>query len=244
MTAPMNPLARGFYTVRDAARLIEVGDARRIHGWLRGYPGRKTGPLLIRDYQPLGKTQELSFLDLMEVRFVEHFREIGVKPQTLRRCLETARAKFNDDKPLLKQGVLFIPTDDRRKVVVEEVLKPAAEESADAALWNLVDRNYEFNQFIERHLARGLTFDPKTELTSAWAPRAKDFPEIIIDPAVAYGQPVVPKHIPTATLFEAWQAEDGDAATVADWFNIPTDQVQMAVGFEQLLRHEEHALAA
>lgn len=244
MTVRTNPLARGFYTVRDAARLIEVGDARRIHGWLRGYPGRKAGPLLVRDYQPLCKTQELSFLDLMEVRFVEHFREIGVKPQTLRRCLETARAKFNEDKPLLKQGVLFIPTDDRRKVVVEEVLKPAAEENADTALWNLVDRNYEFNQFIERHLARGLTFDPKTELTSAWAPRARDFPEIIIDPAVAYGQPVVPKHIPTATLFEAWEAEQGDAATVADWFNIPTSQVQMAVGFEQLLRQGEHALAA
>jgi uncharacterized protein (DUF433 family) len=244
MNAHTNPLARGFYTVRDAARLIEVGNAQRIRGWLGGYPRRRAGPLLIRDYAPVGKTQELSFLDLMEVRFVEHFRSIGVKPQTLRRCLETARAKFKEDKPLLKQGVLFIPTDDRRKVVVEEVLKPVAEENSDKALWNLVDRNYEFNQFIERHLARGLTFDPKTELTATWAPRPKEFPDIIIDPAVAYGQPVIPKQIPTATLFEAWEAENGDAATVADWFNIPTSQVQMAVGFEQLLKREEHALAA
>jgi uncharacterized protein (DUF433 family) len=244
MNAHTNPLARGFYTVRDAARLIEVGSAPRIRGWLSGYPRRKAGALLIRDYKPIDKVQELSFLDLMEVRFVEHFRAIKVKPQTLRRCLQTARERFKEDKPLLKQGVLFIPTDDRRNIVVEEVLKPAAEENNDTALWNLLDRNYEFNNFIEGHLARGLTFDPKTELTATWAPRASEFPEIIIDPAVAYGQPVVPKQIPTAMLFEAWEAEDGDAATVADWFNIPTDQVQMAVGFEQLLRRGEQVLAA
>jgi uncharacterized protein (DUF433 family) len=244
MTVHTNPLARGFYTVRDAARLIEVGNAQRIRGWLGGYPRRKAGPLLIRDYMPVGKTQELSFLDLMEVRFVEHFRAINVKPQTLRLCLETARVKFKEDKPLLKQGVLFIPTDDRRKVVVEEILKPAAEENEDTALWNLVDRNYEFNEFIERHLARGLTFNPKTELTATWAPRPKEFPQIIIDPAIAYGQPVVPKGIPTATLFEAWEAEEGDTAVVADWFNVPTRQVEMAVGFEHLLKHEEHAIAA
>jgi hypothetical protein len=34
--------------------------------------------------------QEVSFLDLVEVRFVEHFREVGVKVRTLRRALEAA----------------------------------------------------------------------------------------------------------------------------------------------------------
>jgi uncharacterized protein (DUF433 family) len=244
MIEPINPLARGFYTVRDAARLIEVGSAQRIRGWLNGYARRKVGPLLVRDYAPIGEAQELSFLDLMEVRFVEHFREIGVKPQTLRQCLETARTRFKEDKPLLKQGVLFIPTDDRRKVVVEEVMKPAAKENRDKKLWNLVDRNYEFNDFIEGCLARGLTFDPETELTATWAPRAREFPEIIIDPAVAYGQPIVPRRVPTVTLFDAWKAEGQEITAVADWYNVPADQVQMAVEFERLLRHEERALAA
>lgn len=244
MNAPTNPLARGFYTVQDAARLIEVGSAQRIRGWLNGYPRRRVGPLLVRDYAPIDGAQEMSFLDLMEVRFVEHFRDIGVKPQTLRRCIEVAREKFGEDKPLLKQGVLFIPTDDRRKVVVEEVMKPAAKENRDKKLWNLVDRNYEFNEFIEGCLARGLTFDPDTELAATWAPRARDFPNVIMDPKLAYGQPTVPRGVPTATLFEAWIAEAEDAAAVADWFNVPVDQVNMAVGFENLLKHEERALAA
>jgi hypothetical protein len=47
---PPNPLARGFYTVGEAARLIEVGNARRIHHWLRGYPGSGAGPLLKRGW--------------------------------------------------------------------------------------------------------------------------------------------------------------------------------------------------
>lgn len=242
MNAPFNPLSRGFYTVQDAARLIEVGSAQRIRGWLSGYPRRKVGPLLVRDYQPIGTAQEMSFLDLMEVRFVEHFRDIGVKPQTLRRCIEVAREKFNEEKPLLRQGVLFIPTDDRRKVVVEEVLKPVAKENRDRKLWNLVDRNYEFNDFIEGSLARGLAFDPKTEMTSEWRPRSIDFPQVVIDPRVAYGQPSVPSGIPTSVLFDAWRAEGEEVTPVADWFNVPVDQVQMAIGFEKLLMHEEQAL--
>lgn len=244
MNAPFNPLSRGFYTVHDAARLIEVGSAQRIRGWLAGYPRRQVGPLLVRDYEPIGNAQEMSFLDLMEVRFVEHFRDIGVKPQTLRRCIEVAREKFNEDKPLLKQGVLFIPTDDRRKVIVEEVLKPMAKENKDRKLWNLVDRNYEFNDFIEGALARGLAFDPETEMASEWRPRAIDFPNVVIDPRIAYGQPAVPSGIPTSVLFDAWRAEGEEIAPVADWFNVPVDQVQMAVGFEKLLKHEEQALAA
>jgi uncharacterized protein (DUF433 family) len=244
MIEPVNPLARGFYTVRDAARLIEVGSAPRIRGWLNGYPQRQVGPLLIRDYKPVGTAQELSFLDLMEVRFVEHFREIGVKPQTLRQMLNAARIQFKEDKPLLKQGVLFIPTDDRKKVIVEEVMKPAAKDNSDKKLWNLIDRNYEFDDFIEGTLARGLSFDTKSELTSSWKPRAIEFPEIYIDPTIAYGQPVVPRRVPTSTLFDAWRAEAESYAAVADWFDVPVDQIEMAVAFEHLLQHEEQALAA
>jgi hypothetical protein len=35
--AIINPLGMGFYSVPEAARLIEFGSARRIYGWLRGY---------------------------------------------------------------------------------------------------------------------------------------------------------------------------------------------------------------
>jgi hypothetical protein len=74
-----NPLAQGSYSVPEAARLVRVGGARRIYGWLQGHAGRCVGPLLERDDHPVGDTEELSFHHLMEVRFVEHFRGRDVK---------------------------------------------------------------------------------------------------------------------------------------------------------------------
>lgn len=239
-----NPLSRGFYTVPDAARLIEVGSAARIRGWLSGYRQHGTGPLLQRDYAPIEGKQELSFLDLMEVRFVEHFRANGVKVRTLRAALEHARAVFNEDKPLLRRDILFLPTEDRKHLLVEEVMKRAATENDDRRLWNLVSKQYQFGEIVERTLARGLAFDPDTQLTSKWTPRPDRFPKIVVDPRVAYGQPSTPGRIATGSIFASWEAEGEEAPVVADWFNLPVGEVQMAVDFERSLIAERQALAA
>lgn len=242
--AEPNPLARGFYTVKDAARLIEVGSAQRIRGWLRGYPQRNVGPLLARDYEPISDKEELSFLDLMEVRFVEHFREQGVKTQTLRKALETARKVFGDDKPLATDRIRFMTTDDRKNIFVEEVLKPSAKEADDRKLWSLLTRQYEFYELIQERLSRGVSFDPATSVATRWVPRPDAFPQIIIDPRIAYGQPVGPNFVPTHTLYEAWAAEDQDISAVADWYDLPIDEAVMSIEFEKALRGERRAMAA
>lgn len=241
---PTNPLAAGFYTVDDAARLIEVGSARRILGWLRGYPDRQIGPLLHRDYQPLGGRQELSFLDLMEVRFVEHLRDQGVKVRTLRKALEAARALFGEAKPLASDKVRFLLTADRKNVLVEEVLKPAAQEAGDTRLWNLLTRQYEMWEVIQAALAKGVSFDPRTHLAARWAPRPDSFPTILIDPRIAYGQPIIPALVPTRAIADIWAAEGGEVEAAADWFGIPVEQARDAVGFELALNEPKQALAA
>jgi hypothetical protein len=103
-----NALAQGFYTVSEAARLIEVGNAARIHGRLKGYPNRQIGPLLTRDYEPIEERQELSFLDLMEVRFVEHFRYHGVKMRPLRCAAERLREEFETQHPFATDRVHLV----------------------------------------------------------------------------------------------------------------------------------------
>lgn len=55
---PTDPLLQGFYTVPEAARLLRIGNPRRIYRWI----GRDN-PVLARDYEPLGGSQELSFWD-------------------------------------------------------------------------------------------------------------------------------------------------------------------------------------
>src|SRR6185369_8483607 len=89
--AASDPVAGGFYTVREAARLLSIAQPAKIVGWLHGHKGRGRGPIIQRQYQPIDGAQELSFLDLIEVRFVEHFRKQGVSLQALRKAAATAR---------------------------------------------------------------------------------------------------------------------------------------------------------
>ena len=228
-----DPLARGFYTVPEAARLIRVGSARRIFGWLRGYPGRDIGPLLSRDYQPIGDNEELSFLDLMEVRFVEHFRERGVKLKALRLAAERMRRDYKTAHPFALKDVLLVA--DKADVYVKEVLRESAEAAGDIRLRSLVTNNYVMYEAIKRALLPGVEFDPTTQLASEWKPIPDRFPSILIDPRKAYGKPVLPMGIPTGVLVDAWRAENENADAVAYWFQISVSDVAQAIAFEQAL---------
>jgi uncharacterized protein (DUF433 family) len=231
-----NPLAKGFYTVPEAARLIRVGSARRIYGWLRGYPRSQTGPLLTRDYYPIGEHEELSFLDLMEVRFVEHFREYGCKLSSLRKAAETLRSEFNTEHPFAYKPFLLVA--DKADVFVKEVLRKSAEETGDIRLRSLTSNNYVMYDTIKQSLLPGVTFDAATELVAKWAPLPEKFPEVLLDPRIAYGQPALPSGIPTGTLADAWRAEGGNADTVAYWFKVSSKDILNAVRFETAL--DEH----
>lgn len=227
-----NPLARGFYTVRDAARLIEHGHVSRIYGWLKGYPGRDIAPLLERDYQPLNDWQELSFLDLIEVRFVEHFRHHGVKARTLRRAADMLRREFQTPHPFATQRVhLVADTTDVFLVVMRE----SAKAEKDRALLSLTTENYVLEEIVKRNLVPGISFDRATHLARRWVPRPIEFPDISVDPLVAYGQPAGPSGTPTSVLLNAWHAEGENYEAAAQWHDVSNDEVRQAVAFERFL---------
>jgi uncharacterized protein (DUF433 family) len=228
-----NPLAKGFYTVSEAARLIQVGSARRIYGWLRGYPGRSVGPLLVRDYSPIGDEEELSFLDLMEVRFVEHFREYGVKVKSLRIAADTLRRDLSLEHPFATDRVLLVA--DKADVYVKDVLKKSAEEADDIRLRSLVTNNFVMYEAIKQALLPGVTFDAGRPFVAKWAPIPDKFPQIVMNPKIAYGQPALPRGIPTATLYDAYKAAKRDADSVSYWYDVSTADLRSAIQFEEAL---------
>ncbi|MFN4311712.1 MAG: hypothetical protein ACK4FK_14100 [Ferrovibrio sp.] len=228
-----NPLVVGFYTVPEAARLIRVGSARRIYGWLKGYPGRNVGPLLTRDFEPVDGYEELSFLDLMEVRFVEHFREYGVKVGSLRRAAEELKAEFKTDHPFALSKVLLAA--DKADVFVVETLRKAAKAEGDPRLRSLTTRNYVMYEAIKQSLVPGIEFDATSHLAKQWRPMPDRFPEIVVDPLRAFGRPIIAKGIPTETLRDAWRVEGRKADPVAEAFGITAKEVLEAVNFEQAL---------
>ena len=77
-----------------------------------------------------------------------------------------------------------------------------------------------------------------------WAPRQDRFPEIVIDLRVAYGQPVGPSGIPTATIMDTYAAEGENLDEVALWFGVPVAEAARAVNFEKFLNCRLQANAA
>ena len=174
---PTDPLLQGFYTVPEAARLLRIGNTQRIYRWL----GREN-PVIARDFEPLEGSQELSFWDLFEVRFVETFRAQGLSLQYLRKVAARARDEFKTRHPFALSTARYL-TDRKR------IFEVTAEEAGEKTI-AMFSSQYEMYDVIEQILAKGVEFNPKSLLAEEWPPIA-DCPRVIINPRYAYGQPVV-----------------------------------------------------
>jgi len=218
-----DPLLAGFYSVPDAARLLGVGNAAKLRGWINGWPNSKTGPIVNRDFK---NVPTVSFLDLMELRFIEYFRAQGVSMPTLRRAAEMARNDWNVLHPFALSNAHYLT--DRVKIIAQ-----AADEVGDKKTWEMASGQYLMWETIEATIAKGVLFDPASHLATTWRPRPGDFPDVVLDPSRAFGRPIVDSAgIPTEALFRQWKAEEGDAPRVAKWFGVTDEQVQAAVAFE------------
>lgn len=219
-----DPVAGGFYTVREAARLLYIGQPSKVTAWLHGYRGRAA--IIKRQYEPIEGAQELGFWDLIEVRFVEHFRKQEVSLQALRKSAATARVEWGQQHPFAMSNVKFLT--DR-----VEVFSHTARELGDKVLLNLVTKQFEMYSVLEAVLAKGVEFDPASGLAREWRPKPKEFPHIGLNPLVAYGQPaILPDGVPTAAVYRTWKAENGSYSIAADWYEITEDLAREAVEFE------------
>ena len=106
-TRHKDPLLAGFYTVREAARLLRIDNQNRIYRWVRQDDAHLPS-VIKRDHQPLAKLHELSFWDLIEVRFVEHFRRQKVSLQYLRKVAEKARLELRTQHPFALSNAEFL----------------------------------------------------------------------------------------------------------------------------------------
>ncbi len=242
----MNILGQGFYTTKEAAQLIEIGNLHRIQAWLDGYRNSMAGPLLIRDYRHHvdHSLHELSFFDLMEVRFVEFFRDHGVKLNTLRAGLETAREVFKTEKPFATNLIRFTVSKDKRAIYVKESDRQIATQNEDPRLWNLLTKQYEIVEITHDLIERNIEFDTNTHLARYWYPRHKEFPQVVINPLKAYGKPTVGNGTPTQVIYNVWLAENKDIGQIKNWFEISYTDAQAAINFEIHLRGERQGLAA
>lgn len=222
-----DPLSGGFYTVTEATRLLGISGSGTVVGWLKGRSAK--GPVIQRQYEPLDKRQELGFLDLIEVRFIDQFRKQGYSLQSLRAAAEVAREELSTQHPFALYGVRFVG--ERKNLFLK-----VAMDIGDTKLLNLVTRQYAMYEVLEEVLQKGLTFDPTSGLATQWRPKEKEFPRVVVDPTIAFGQPsLLGPRLPTSAVYEAWKAEDGNYEALADWFEIDEGLAREAVEFELAL---------
>jgi uncharacterized protein (DUF433 family) len=190
---------------------------------LNGWPNSASGPIVDRDFKG---SRTISFLDLIEMRFIEAFRRQGVPMQTLRKAAARARTDWAVAHPFALSKARYLT--DRRNVFAQ-----VAEQEGDKVTWDMASGQHEMWEVIESTIAKGVEFDPASELARRWTPLPGDFPGVSIDPAVGFGKPALTaERIPTATLHRMWKAEGGNINRVASAYAIDPDAVLAAVQYE------------
>jgi uncharacterized protein (DUF433 family)/DNA-binding transcriptional MerR regulator len=220
-------LGIGCYTVPEASRLLNI-PGRNINRWLGGYRYREHDrvvsmpPLWIPELPVYEHHIELSFRDLIELRFVKAFLDAGLGLKTIRTCLEFARECVADDRPFSTRKFQT----DGKTIFLE-----SAQRSDEAELLDLKNKQYVIRDVIDRTF-RDLEID--ADAVARWWP-FKGKKTIVIDPQRAFGQPIATASgVPTVTLADAARAE-GSISRAAHLFEVPAAVVRDAIGFETSL---------
>jgi hypothetical protein len=168
-------LGRGVYSAPEALRLLnfsrDPNHSRRISRqtvsrWLRGYDYevhgqvRHSDPLWAPDYANDDETLELSFRDLIELRFVKAFRDLGLSLPAIRECFARAVEEVKDERPFSTRK---FKTDG--KTIFLEITHRLKE----GEMIDLRKRQGVFRTIVEPSL-RDLEFDAEVVARRIWPP--------------------------------------------------------------------------
>lgn len=217
----------GLYSLADAAKLLKA-PPRNLRRWMGGYDYkandevRHVPALWVPDIPKIDNEIELSFRDLMELRFVRAFLDGGIGLQAVRNCLAFARECIQTDRPFSSGRFRT----DGRTIFLESL-----EAAGDSKLLDLKERQYVFKQVVEQSFK---DLDLEGDIVTRWRPyRGKE--TIVVDPARSFGQPIASTSgVPTIVLAEAVKAE-GSISRVAAIYEVERSVVQDAVRFQEEL---------
>jgi uncharacterized protein (DUF433 family)/DNA-binding transcriptional MerR regulator len=229
-------LSRGAYSASEGLRLLNFhrgsSPARHVSRhtvarWLRGYDFGPDGeghsePLWRPDYSNDDDVIEFSFRDLIELRFVKAFRDIGLALPTIRECYKRAADEVHDDRPFSTQK---FRTDG--KTIFLEITEGIQE----AKLVDLRRRQNVFRTIVEPSL-KDLEFDAST--VARWYPLGVTRKSVMVDPTRAFGRPIAASGVPTEVLNQAVTVE-GSIAKVVRLYDVTATEVKDAVAFEKKL---------
>lgn len=217
----MDYLNKGIYTYSDISRLLGMSKYR-IKGFVKGHKyknNQNMKPVLLNAKNFIFDNKDyFTFLDLIELKFIQHFLNQGLRRNDIIAAYYKIKEEFKQPHPFATTCV-----SDSKTIFLDN--KQVLLNPKDQQLW--------LRELSKSSLLEGIDFE--NELAVRWYP-CKEIPEIVIDPCYKYGKPILKEqHIKTETLYKAYLAEDENTSAVSNWFGIPEDFVVKAVRFEQRL---------
>lgn len=229
---------KGVYSAPEGLRLLNFqrseGEERKVsrhtvHRWLCGYTFKNdegegySAPLWQPDYAGEGGDLEISFRDLIELRFVKAFRDAGLSLATIRSCFQHAVEAVKDARPFSTQ---------RFRTDGKTIFLESTRDVHEGEMLDLRCRQHVFRTVIAPSL-KDLEFD--ADAVARWFPMGLAHKDIVVDPARAFGRPIVAEGgVPTEILAQA-VAVEGSEEQVARLYEVPLAAVRTAVAFEARL---------
>jgi uncharacterized protein (DUF433 family) len=222
-----NALSAGIYTIPQVARLLDV-KPWRVRGWVTGYYKMLGRPLIESDFQPIDHHIAVSFVNLIEIRFIAAFSRYGVSVRAIRYMAEEAKRFLRHPHPFATEMIFRT---DGRGIFIE-----AAERTGDPKLYDLRGKNWGIHAILSDAMKNEVVYSDGG-LAKAWYPKKNIAPDVVVHPKIAFGQPALDDSgIPTEALYDAYIAEGKNFTRVARWFGIPLKNVKEAIKFELQIR--------
>lgn len=222
-------VGRGLYSPTEASRIAGV-PVRRMRRWTHGYWYHYRGdrqwsePIVGLGLGTVGSAPVLDFADLMEVRFLNAFRNQGVGWRTIRIASERAKEILGTAHPFSS----FRFTTDGTNILAD-VLNM----TSDRQLLDLVRDQWEFERLIGTFLRKGIHYDGEDQ-PQYWRPLGDDR-SVLLHPRRSFGAPIVtPGSVRTQILHAAYKAE-GSRDEAARWYKVDRVTVDDAIEFEESL---------
>jgi uncharacterized protein (DUF433 family) len=221
----MNLIGIGLYRYQEASALTKI-PVRNLRRWLEGYSYRirsrneKVSVAPLWDREAKGETDCMTFRDLLDVRYVQVFRDHDVAMEVIRAARRLAREAFDNPYPFATQRFLNEGW---------SILASAMDETGHTKSRPLIETEAAFRSMIEP-LYAGIVFDENDRAT-LWYPDEPDR-RVVIDPQRKFGSPIVTSEaIATWVLASSYRVER-DMNLVALIYEVPLAAVEAAVGFE------------
>ena len=203
----------GAFTTSQVATLVGA-TSEQVASWLGGHP-----PLIQPDLPSVAGRKAVSFEGLIEARAVAYLLKEGVARRRLAALMSVLRSRTNDVHPLARD----------RDLVTNGW---AVYEVSDGKIVNLLNECYASDDIIKPTLSGRVIFRSGR---AAWLePYPSDLPLVRIEPARAFGRPVIVDGgvtVPTETLASSARIEG--RAEAADWYGVCEEAVDQAVIFEE-----------